>query len=132
VTPLDKNRDTVVTDISKQYNQQTEVMTVNKQLSNFQDIFKRLFGEATKSIDSTNTQISKVQSDVDSKQSDLKRISAVEPIVQKFVVTLAVTALVYAVFSFLGWVVHVIAIVVVGVGIYLSLNNDISLSNLWT
>ena len=132
MTPLDKNRDTVVTDISKQYNQQTEVMTVNKQLSNFQDIFKRLFGEATKSIDSTNTQISKVQSDVDSKQSDLKRISAVEPIVQKFVVTLAVTALVYAVFSFLGWVVHVIAIVVVGVGIYLSLNNDISLSNLWT
>jgi len=62
----------------------------------------------------------------------LKRISAVEPIVQKFVVTLAVTALVYAIFSFLGWVVHVIALVVVGVGIYLSLNNDISLSNLWT
>lgn len=132
VTPMDQKRDTVVTDISKQYNQQTEVMTVNKQLSNFQDIFKRLFGEATKSIDSTNTQISKLQSDVDSKQSDLKRISAVEPIVQKFVVTLAVTALVYAIFSFLGWVVHVIALVVVGVGIYLSLNNDISLSNLWT
>jgi len=132
VTPLDQKRDTVVTDISKQYNQQTEVMTVNKQLSNFQDIFKRLFGEATKSIDSTNTQISKLQSDVDSKQSDLKRISAVEPIVQKFVVTLAVTALVYAIFSFLGWVVHVIALVVIGVGIYLSLNNDISLSNLWT
>jgi hypothetical protein len=131
VTPLDQNRDKVVGDVKDEYNKQTEVMTVNKQISQFHDLFTRIFGDATKATEETNTQISKVETDVVGKQVQLRTITNIEPIIQKLVVTLATAALVYAVFSFLGWIVHAIVLVVICVGIYLSLNNDINLSSLW-
>ena len=131
VTPLDQNRDKVVGDVNVQYNKQTEVMTVNKQISEFQTLFSKIFGDATRATDDTNLQISKVETDVVGKQMQLKTITNIEPIIQKFVVTLATAALVYAIFSFLGWIVHAIVLVVIGVGIYLSLNNDVNLSSLW-
>jgi hypothetical protein len=131
VTPLDQNRDKVVGDVNVQYNKQTEVMTLNKQISEFQTLFAKIFGEATRATEDTNVQISKVETDVVGKQVQLKTITNIEPIIQKFVVTLATAALVYAVFSFLGWIVHAIVLVVIGVGIYLSLNNDVNLSSLW-
>jgi hypothetical protein len=131
VTPLDQNRDKVVGDVNVQYNKQTEVMTLNKQISEFQTLFAKIFGDATRSTEDTNLQISKVETDVVGKQTQLKTITNIEPIIQKFVVTLATAALVYAVFSFLGWIVHAIVLVVIGVGIYLSLNNDVNLSSLW-
>uniref|UniRef100_A0A6C0CHS5 Uncharacterized protein n=1 Tax=viral metagenome TaxID=1070528 RepID=A0A6C0CHS5_9ZZZZ len=131
VTPLDQNRDKVVGDVKDEYNKQTQVMTVNKQIGDFHDLFAKIFGDATKATQVTNTEISKVETDVVGKQMQLKTITNIEPIIQKFVVTLATAALVYAVFSFLGWIVHAIVLVVIAVGIYLSLNNDISLSSLW-
>jgi hypothetical protein len=131
VTPLDQNRDKVVGDVNVQYNKQTEVMTLNKQISEFETLFSKIFGDATRSTEDTNVQISKVETDVVGKQMQLKTITNIEPIIQKFVVTLATAALVYAVFSFLGWFVHAIVLVVIGVGIYLSLNNDVNLSSLW-
>jgi len=132
VTPLDQNRDKVVGDVKDEYNKQTQVMTVNKQIGTFQDLFAKIFGDATKATEETNTQISKVETDVVGKQMQLKTITNIEPIIQKFVVTLATAALVYAVFSFLGWIVHAIVLVIICVGIYLSLNNDIDLSSLWS
>jgi hypothetical protein len=131
VTPLDKNRDGVVTDVTKDYNKQTEVMTVNKQISIFQSLFNQLFGDATKATQDTNTEISKVESHLDVQNTSLKLIKNVQPMLQKFVVTLALAALIYAVFPFIGWWVHAIVLVVLCIGIYLSLNNDITLSGLW-
>jgi len=132
ITPLDKNRDTVVTDVTKDYNKQTQVMTVNKQISDFQTMFNQLFGDATKATEETNTQISKVESQLAVEKSDLKLIKNVQPMLQKFVLTLTVAALIYAVFPFIGWWVHAIVLVVLCIGIYLSLNNDITLSGLWS
>jgi hypothetical protein len=132
VTPLDQNRDKVVGDVKDEYNKQTQVMTVNKQINQFHDLFTRIFGDATKATQETNTQISKVETDVVGKQIQLKTITNIEPVIQKFVVTLATAALVYAIFSFLGWIVHAIVLVIICIGIYLSLNNDIDLSSLWS
>jgi hypothetical protein len=132
LNPLDQKRDNIVTGITAEYNKQTEVMTLNKQISDFQDLFAKLFGEATKATQDTNTQIAKVQSDVDAQTSSLKHVTDAEATIRKLVITLAVAALVYAVFSFLGWVVHVIVLVILGVGIYLSLNNDINFPSLRT
>ena len=131
VTPLDQNRDKVIGDVKDEYNKQTQVMTVNKQIGDFHDLFSKIFGDATKATQETNTQISKVETDVAGKQVQLRTITNIEPIIQKLVVTLATAALVYAIFSFLGWIVHAIVIIVIGIGIYLSLNNDINLSSLW-
>jgi hypothetical protein len=132
VTPLDKNRDGVVTDVTKDYKKQTEVMTVNKQISEFQRMFNQLFQDATKATADTNTEISKVESQLEIERSNLDLITNVQPMLQKFVVTLAIAALIYAIFPSIGWWVHAIVLVVLCIGIYLSLNNDITLSGLWS
>lgn len=132
ITPLDKNRDTIVKDVAKDYTKQTQVMTVNKQIAEFQEVFKRLFGDATKAADETNTQISKVESKLFTDNINLRLVQNVEPMLQKFVATLAIAALIYAVLPNIGWWVHLIVLVVLCIGIYLSLNNDITLSGLWS
>jgi hypothetical protein len=132
VTPLDKNRDTVVTDVKKDYTKQTEVMTVNQHLGLFKSLFTQLFGEATKAQADANTRISEVESDVLKKKADIEQLGHMQPTLQKFVVTLAVAALAYAILSPFGWIAHAIVLVLLSVGFYLSLNNDVNLSRLWT
>jgi hypothetical protein len=132
IAPLDKNRDGIVTDVTKNYTQQTQVMSVNQELSMFKSLFTQLFGDATKAQNDANTRISEVETDVENKKKSLDQLNTIQPTIQKFVVTLAVTALVYAVFSPFGWYVHVIALVVLVIGIYLTLNNDVTLSGLWS
>jgi|APCry1669190156_1035279.scaffolds.fasta_scaffold00086_28 hypothetical protein len=132
IAPLDKNRDTVVTDVTKNYSQQTTVMTINQQLAEFKSLFTQLFGDATKAQNDANTRISQVGTDINKKKTSLNQLNNIQPTIQKFVVTLALTALVYAIFSPFGWIVHMIALVVLIIGIYLSLNNDVTLSGLWT
>jgi hypothetical protein len=132
IAPLDKNRDDIVTDVSEDYNKQTQVMGVNQELSMFKSLFTQLFGDATRVQTDANTRISQVESDLQKKKKSIDQLSGIEPIIQKFVVTLAITALVYAVFSPFGWYVHALALVVLVIGIYLTLNNDITLSGLWS
>jgi hypothetical protein len=130
IAPLDKNRDGVVKDVTKDYSKQTTVMTINQQLAEFKSLFTQLFGDATKAQNDANTRISQIGSDINKKKSSLNQLNNFHPTIQKFVVTLALTALVYAIFSPFGWIVHMIALVVLIIGIYLSLNNDITLSGL--
>ena len=132
IAPLDRNRDGVVTDVTKDYNKQTQIMGVNQELSMFKSLFTQLFGDATKAQTDANTRISQVETDLQNKKKNLDQLSGIQPIIQKFVVTLAITALVYAVFSPFGWYVHAVALVVLVIGIYLTLNNDVTLSSLWS
>ena len=132
IAPLDKNRDTVVTDVTKDYSKQTTVMKINEQLALFKSLFTQLFGDATKAQNDANTRISQVGSDIASKKANLQKLNSIQPTIQKLVVTLGIAALMYAIFSPFGWIVHAGVIVVLAVGIYLSLNNDISLPHLWS
>lgn len=132
IAPLDKNRDTVVTDVTKDYSKQTTVMKINEQLALFKSLFTQLFGDATKAQDDANTRISQVGSDIAAKKANLQKLNSMQPTIQKLVLTLGVAALAYAIFSPFGWYVHAGVIVILAVGFYLSLNNDISLSHLWS
>jgi hypothetical protein len=131
ITPADQNRDKIVQDISKDYKRQTDVMAVNKQLGFFETTFKKLFGTPAANIEQTDSQIKSTQDEVTISKSKLDGITAMQPILVKFVLTLIVASFVYLVFSFIGWFVHVFVLVVLGVGIYLSLNNDVAVPGLW-
>lgn len=132
VYPYDDKRTKVVGDITDKYNQQTKVMTVNKQLAEFQDFFSIIFGKATKAQQEVNTEISQIDNTLATDQAKLNKINSIQPAIQKFVITLAIVGLIYATVSMLGWITHVIVLIVLIVGIYLSLNNDVTLSSLWT
>ena len=132
IYPYDDKRNKVAGDIEKEYNDQTKVMKVNKQLAEFQDFFSIIFGKATKAQEQVNTEISQIDNTLATDQAKLNKISSIQPSIQKFVITLAIVGLIYATVSILGWITHIIVLIVLVVGIYLSLNNDVTLSSLWT
>lgn len=133
ITPLDKQRDTVVEDVVKDYNQQTGVMTVNKQVSDIESFFKKIFGEQHKSTTTTKNAAGNLQKLISDQQVTLDQINSVQPIISGFVITLAAVIAIYLVGSILGSLIHWIAFLVLLGGIYLTINNGFSSSStLWT
>ena len=132
VTPLDKQRDAVVSDVTKEYTQQTGVMTVNKQVSDISSFLKKIFGEQHKSTENTKNAAGHLQELISEQQGTLDQINSVQPVVSGFVYTLIAVVLIYFVGSFLGSLIHWIALAVLAVGIYLTINNGFSSSSsLW-
>lgn len=127
ITPADQNRDQTIQDINKNFQDQTEVMSVNKQLGIFDAMFQKLFGSTDTALAENKKQIADLQATVTDTKSRLDQVHNMQPIIIKFMLTVAAAALVYAAFSFLGWIVHILVLAVLSVGIYLSLNNDIAL-----
>lgn len=133
ITPLDKQRDTVVQDVTKEYNQQTGVMTVNKQVSDIESFFKKIFGEQHQSTTNTKNAAGNLQKLISDQQVSLDQINSIQPIISGFVITLAVVVVIYIVGSILGSLIHWIAFAVLLGGIYLTINNGFSSgSSLWT
>uniref|UniRef100_A0A6C0KEH6 Uncharacterized protein n=1 Tax=viral metagenome TaxID=1070528 RepID=A0A6C0KEH6_9ZZZZ len=132
ITPLDKQRDAVVTDVVKDYNQQTGVMTVNKQVSDIESFFKKIFGDQHKSTTNTKNASGHLQQLISDQQVTLDQINSVQPIISGFVYTLIAVVVIYLVGSILGSFIHWIAFLVLLGGIYLTINNGFSSSTLWT
>lgn len=112
VQPLDKKRDEIVSDVTKEYNTQTEVMTVNKQVSDVVNYFKKMFNLDKDTGTKGKVQAAHLEQQIRSTQVQLDLIDKTQPIIQKFLILLAIVAGIYIVGSFLGWVLHIIATVV--------------------
>lgn len=132
ITPLDKQRDTVVGEVVKDYTQQTGVMTVNKQVSDIESFFKKIFGDQHKTVTSTKNASGHLQQLISDQQVTLDQINSVQPIISGFVYTLIAVVVIYLVGSILGSFIHWIAFLVLLGGIYLTINNGFSSSTLWT
>jgi hypothetical protein len=132
ITPLDKQRDTVVGEVVKDYTQQTGVMTVNKQVSDIESFFKKIFGDQHKTVTSTKNASGHLQQLISDQQVTLDQINSIQPIISGFVYTLIAVVVIYLVGSILGSFIHWIAFLVLLGGIYLTINNGFSSSTLWT
>ena len=132
VTPLDKQRDAVVQDVTKEYSQQTGVMIVNKQVSDIESFFKKIFGSQHKSAQDSKNTAGHLQALISDQQVTLEQLQLVQPVVSGFVYTLIVVMIIYVIGSFLGSLIHFIAFAVLLVGIYLTINNGFGGSSLWS
>lgn len=118
VNPMDRKRDTIVADVEKSYNQQTDVMTVNKQVTDVVTYFKQMFNIDRDSGKKAKQQEGHLQEQIRETQQDLDQIQNLQPIIQKIVALLGVVAVIYLIGSFLGTLIHWIAFGVLAVGIY--------------
>jgi hypothetical protein len=133
ITPLDKQRDTIVHDVTKEYNQQTGIMTVNKQVSDIEIFFKKIFGEQHKLAKTTKNASGSLEKLVQEQQVTLGQLNSVQPVVMGFVYTLIAVVIIYLAGSALGAFIHWIAFAVLLGGIYLTINNGFgSISALWS
>jgi hypothetical protein len=129
---LDKQRDAVVSDVTKSYNQQTGVMVVNKQVSDIESIFKNMFAKTHKTSAETKNAVGQLQKVISDQQGTLDQITSIEPLLIGFILTLLAVVIIYFVGSFLGTLIHFIALAVLAVGIYLTINNGFSGSSMWS
>lgn len=118
IAPLDRKRDEIVGDVESKFNQQTDIMTVNKQSHDIIDFFKKMFKIDGDTAKKARAQYGHLNEEIRSTQKQLDQINAVEPIMQISIVMLLVISALYILFSgLLGWITHVIAAIVLGVGI---------------
>jgi hypothetical protein len=112
VNPLDQTRDKVVTNVTDAYNQQTLLMTANKQITDVVNFFTKFFKFDKESATKDSSDISAYRDKLITTQADLDTITETEPLLQKLVILVSAVLVLYLAGSFLGPYVHTVAFIV--------------------
>jgi len=123
IAPIDKSRDQVVSQITRDYNNQTEVMTVNKQITDVVNYFKKMFkldkDTGKKGLD----QSSNVQEKIRDTQSQLDQITSIQPLLQQLIIVMFVALLAYVMLSSIfGAITNLLVLGVIGAGMFYIMN----------
>lgn len=128
VSPLDRKRDAVVQDVETEYSKQTEVMGINKQLQDLQDVFSKIFGTIKGKPELSEKEIHKLQNKISDQQTTVDTTTSINKSLVKVIVLLVVVCLVFMFGMFiLGTNVYYVEIVVLVIGLYVLMNDDIDL-----
>lgn len=121
LVPLDKRRDDIAHDISKDYTQQTDVMTLNKQIKVIVDFFSKIFKTDRDSMKEAENQATLLQDRIRETQSKLDQINVIEPLIFKFILLLLLIVFVYMVGTpILGSYVNLVSVLIlIGGTIYI-------------
>jgi hypothetical protein len=117
VNPLDQTRDKIVGNIEDQYNQQTNLMVANKQITDVVNFFTKFFKFDKPSVDQDNANISTYRDKVIRTQAEIDKMTSLEPLLQKLIVLIIGVVILYLLGSFLGTIVHTIALIVLVAGL---------------
>ncbi len=121
VTPLDQNREKIVQNIDDSYNKQTQLMVANKQISTVVDFFSKMFKFDNNSAKEIKNQESRLHDQVQDVQNKLDQMNSIQPLIQKLLIVVTIVAVIYMAGSFLGWITHIIAFIVLGAGVIYSI-----------
>ena len=123
IAPIDKSRDQVVSQITKAYSNQTEVMTINKQITDVINFFKKMFKLDGDTGKKGAEQSSQIQYKIRDTQAQLDQITNIQPILQQLIVILLVALLLYVMLSSIfGAITNVIVLGVIGAGMFYIMN----------
>lgn len=115
---LDQQRDLTVKKLENDYDNQTVVMTVNKQVKDVVGFFKKAFRIDKGSTTQTKTEIAKMQAKITDSQSIIDQLGLTGPIIQQLMILLASVAVIYYFGSFLGSIIHLVALILLITGAY--------------
>ena len=115
---LDQQRDLIVKKVSNDYDNQTVVMTVNKQVKDVVGFFKKAFGVSKDSASVNKNKIAHLQAKITDSQSTIDQLGLTEPVIQQLLILVASVAVIYYFGSILGSMVHMIAIIVLVIGLF--------------
>jgi hypothetical protein len=119
--PLDKRRDDIVDGIENEYKQQTDVMTLNKQVKVVVDFLSDIFKTSNKTAKDGASQETELQDRIKQTQTKLDQINVIEPLIFKFILLLLLIVFIYMVGTPIvgGYVNLVSVLVLVGGTIYI-------------
>lgn len=123
IAPIDKSRDQVVSQISKAYSNQTEVMTINKQITDVVTYFKNMFKLDRDTGKNGLNQSGHIQDQIRDTQSQLDQISNIQPLLQQLIVILLIALIAYVLLSsILGAITNLIVLGIIGAGMFYIMN----------
>lgn len=122
IHPLDQKREEIVEDITKQYDTQTDIMTMEKQVGTIVSFFKRIFNKSGDTKESTAKQTHELRERIKDAQNDIDYMSSNETFFKIILLTLITVGGLYTIGSFLGSIVHIVAIIVLVGGLYYAIN----------
>lgn len=110
ISPLDQQRDKTVSDVKDEYNKQTQLMTVNKQVSTIVDFFKSVFKMDGSSVNQDKHEESRLEKTMQENQTKFDQLNSTKPVIQKIIYLLVAIVFIYIVGTgILGQGVHVLA-----------------------
>jgi hypothetical protein len=122
IQPLNTTRDRIVTDVQNEYKLQTNVMSVNKLLSDFIEYFKRMFNLGSDTAKKAKDNIGHLEDEIRNTQMQLDQIKQTQPFIQILLVSVLAVALLYMFGSILGSLIHWIAILILVGGLLFATN----------
>uniref|UniRef100_A0A6C0B268 Uncharacterized protein n=1 Tax=viral metagenome TaxID=1070528 RepID=A0A6C0B268_9ZZZZ len=114
VQPIDKKRDEVVDSAKVQYDQATYSGMMSKQFALLKKMVATLFNIKPASSHEEDSKV--LQGDIDNATYELNILRDILPFIQKLLIVLALTIVVYAASDYLGSATHVIALAVLIAG----------------
>jgi hypothetical protein len=131
ITPLDKQRDTVVQDVETEYSKQTDVMGINKQLKDLETMFSRIFETVKGKPQHTEKEIKDTQASISDADATISAATATNQQFQKVIILFIVVALVFVLGSYiLGTLVYYVVLVVLALGIYWIVSEKLNISDI--
>jgi hypothetical protein len=123
VNPLDRNRDKVVDKVETGFKRQTDVMTVNKQVSEIVKYFKKIFNLDGKTAKKAKDQSGNLTEEIRQSQRQLDQINNVVPTILYVIALLVIVSLIYILGSqILGNFIHIVSLTILGIGIAFIMN----------
>jgi hypothetical protein len=124
IDPLDKQRDDTIAETEDEYNLQTHFLVVKKQINEFIDYFKGIFKLSNETTKQNKDAIGKLEKDVQETQIKIDQINSTEPFIKTLLVVLVVVYALYIFGSFIGSMIHILALIILIGGLYYAMNNN--------
>ena len=123
ITPLDRQRDKIADTVETKYARQTDIMVVNKQVSDIIAFFKKIFNIDANTARKANAQSGVLQDNIRDTQKKLDQFNDIQPVLVGLIVTMSSVAILYVLmYSWLGDTTHVLAILTIGIGVAVTMN----------
>jgi hypothetical protein len=111
-----------VKDVETDYKIQTDVMTVQKQITEFIDYFKRMFNYGNDTAKKSRDEIGHLEHQIRSTQLQIDQMNQTQPFILVLLATVSTVALLYMFGSGLGVITHFLAIGILIGGIVYATN----------
>ena len=123
ISPMDKSRDRTAGEIETKFMRETDVMTVNKQVKDVVDFFKKMSRIDGTTAKKALNQIGTLNEHIRESQQQLDQINSIEPVLFSVMGIMIVILFVYMFLpTFIGNYVHLLSLGIAGAGIFLLLN----------
>jgi hypothetical protein len=118
ISPLDKQRDSVVDSSKQQFNATTHTTIMQKQVTEVVNFIKKFFNIDDSKKKLTEAQVKNLQQDVTDTHTQMMQLQDTLPQVQTVAGYIAAAAAIYYFGSFLGWLTHWAALGILAYGVY--------------